>query len=112
MLTALRGGAAAAPQLVAAIRALDCPEGWRGVKRLIETGDEVAAFALRPRRWPRRLRLLATAIHRNGPGAVRPCELCALPGEDAAPGVMPGRLFRIHNVRLPFAMLLCLSDAA
>jgi hypothetical protein len=45
MLTALRGEADTAPQFVAAIRAQDCPEGWRDVKRLIETGDEVAALA-------------------------------------------------------------------
>jgi hypothetical protein len=112
MLTALRDEADTAPQLSAAIRALDCPESWRAVKRLIETGVEVAAFALRRQRWPRRLRLLAAAIHRHGPGAARPCELCALPGEDAAPGVTPGRLFWSRNVRLPFATLLCLSDAA
>jgi hypothetical protein len=35
MLTALRDEADAAPQLAAAIRALDCPEGWRAVKLLI-----------------------------------------------------------------------------
>lgn len=39
MLTALRGEPDTAPQLAAAIRALDCPEGWWGVKCLIETGD-------------------------------------------------------------------------
>ena len=47
MSTALRDEADTAVQLAAAIRTLDCPEGWRAVKLLIETGDEVAAFALR-----------------------------------------------------------------
>jgi hypothetical protein len=112
MLTALRDEADTAPQLAAAVRALDCPEGLRAVKRLIATGDEVMAFTLRRLRWPRRLRLLAAAIHRDGPGAVRPCELSALLVEAATPGVTPGRLFRGRNVRLPFATLLCLSDAA
>jgi hypothetical protein len=112
MLTALRDEADTAPPLAAAIRALDCPEGWQAVKLPIETGDEVTAFALPRQRWPRRLRLLAAAIHRDGPGAVRPCELSALLGEDAAPGMTPGRLFWCRNVLLPFATLLCLSDAA
>ena len=30
----------------------------------------------------------------------------------AAPDVTPGSLFRMRNVRCPFAALLCLSDAA
>ena len=47
MSTALRDEADTAVQLAEAIRTLDCPEGWRTVKLLIETGDEVAAFALR-----------------------------------------------------------------
>jgi hypothetical protein len=68
MSTTLRDEADTAVQLAAAIRTLDCPEGWRAVKLLIGTGDEVAAFALRWQRWPRRFRLLAAAPRRDGPG--------------------------------------------
>jgi len=75
MLTALRGEADTAPQFGAAIRALDCPEGWRGVKRLIETGDEAAALAsagcCNPSQWAGRctaLRIVCTSGRRRHTG--------------------------------------------
>ncbi|MFN3911630.1 glycosyltransferase family 2 protein [Hyphomonas sp.] len=52
LLIALKDEAETAPQLAAAIRALDYPVARLDVKLLIETGDEATALALRRERWP------------------------------------------------------------
>lgn len=58
LLIALKDEAETAPQLAAAIRALDYPADRLDVKLLIEMGDEATAFALRRQRWPAGTELL------------------------------------------------------
>jgi cellulose synthase/poly-beta-1,6-N-acetylglucosamine synthase-like glycosyltransferase len=58
LLIALKDEADTAPQLAAAIRALDYPARRLDVKLLIETGDTATAFALQRERWPERTELL------------------------------------------------------
>ncbi|MDP3460429.1 MAG: glycosyltransferase family 2 protein [Hyphomonas sp.] len=52
LLIALKDEAETAPQLAAALRALDYPAGRLDLKLLIETGDEATRFALQRERWP------------------------------------------------------------
>lgn len=52
LLIALKDEAETAPQLAAALRALDYPAGRLDLKLLIETGDETTRFALQRERWP------------------------------------------------------------
>lgn len=58
LLIALKDEAETAPQLAAAIRALDYPAGRLDVKLLIETGDEATRYALKAERWPEGTELL------------------------------------------------------
>lgn len=52
LLIALKDEAATAPQLAAAIRALNYPTSQLDVKLLIETGDEATRTALMGEAWP------------------------------------------------------------
>lgn len=58
LLIALKDEAETAPQLAAAIRALDYPADRLDIKLLIETGDASTRHALRAQRWPAGTELL------------------------------------------------------
>jgi cellulose synthase/poly-beta-1,6-N-acetylglucosamine synthase-like glycosyltransferase len=72
LLIGLKDGAETAPQLAAALRALDHPADRLDVKLLIETGDEATAFALRRESWPRgtELYVLPPGLPRTKPRAL------------------------------------------
>jgi cellulose synthase/poly-beta-1,6-N-acetylglucosamine synthase-like glycosyltransferase len=66
LLIGLKDEAETAPQLAAALRAIDYPADRLDVKLLIETGDEATAFALRRESWPK-----GTELHVVPPGLPR-----------------------------------------
>jgi len=72
LLIGLKDEAETAPQLAAAIRALDYPADRLDVKLLIEAGDEATAFALRRESWPggAELHVLPPGLPRTKPRAL------------------------------------------
>ena len=72
LLIGLKDEAETAPQLAAAIRALDYPADRLDVKLLTEAGDEATAFALKRESWPKgtELHVLPTGLPRTKPRAL------------------------------------------